>query len=238
MKLLIEHGAKVNHMAHGNNALISAAGAGRRQVYEYLLPLVSKKIRATVTEADLATGEKLRARVADPHADEFVMAAARGKLDEVKAALAAGANPNAFNSSGATALHDAAYYGHLPVIETLLAAGADVNIFGEDTGMGANNTALGLVAASGYTRDHEAIIRTLVAAGAAVDVQDPQGTTPLMRAVGLGFHGFPQSVQALLDAGANMEMKDSFGRTALKLAIERKLDDIARMLRAAGAKEP
>jgi ankyrin repeat protein len=78
VKLLIEHGAKVNHMAHGNNALISAAGAGRRQVYEYLLPLVSKKIRATVAEADLATGEKLRARVADPHSDEFVMAAARG----------------------------------------------------------------------------------------------------------------------------------------------------------------
>jgi ankyrin repeat protein len=238
VELLIEHGAKLNHMSHGNNVLTVAAASGQRHVYEYLRPLVSAKIRATASDADLSEGEMLRARRDDPRVDEFVMAAARGKLDEIKSALEDGANPNVFNSNGQTALQYAAYYGHLPVVEALLTAGADIDIRTEEKGVGIGMTALSFIAGSGYTRGHEAIIQTLVAAGADIDAQTGQGTTPLMLAASSGVAGFPQAVKALLEAGADTELTDVYGRTALKLALDRKLDEIAVMLRKAGAKEP
>jgi ankyrin repeat protein len=62
--------------------------------------------------------------------------------------------------------------------------------------------------------------------------------TPLMMAASLGVAGFPEAVAALLEAGADMEIKDQYGRTVLKLALDRKLDDIVALLRASGAKEP
>jgi uncharacterized protein len=237
VKTLIDHGAKLNHMSHGNNVLTVAAAAGQRHVYEYLRPLVSPKIRATASEADLSKGEMLRARRDDPRVDEFVMAAARGKLDKIKSALEDGANPNVFNSNGWTALQYAAYYGHLPVVEALLAAGADVDMRTEDDRGGAGMTALGFIAGSGYTRDHEAIIQTLVAAGADIDVQTGQGTTPLMLAASSGVAGFPRAVKTLLDAGADTELADVYGRTALKLALDRKLEEIGAILREGGAQE-
>lgn len=242
VKLLIEHGADINHWSRENNVLIVAASAGNRKNYEYLRPLVSKRIRATATEADVARGEVLRARNRDPLVDEFVLAAARGKLEEVNSALAMGANPNSYNSNGWTPLQYAAYYGHSPVIDALLAAGAEVDMPAEDKGRAvAGLTALGFVSGSGYTRDHEAIIRRLIAAGARVDVQDARGTTPLMQATDYGFPnspGLPAAARALLEAGANLELKDAAGRTALKIAIDRKRSAIAEMLRAAGAQEP
>jgi hypothetical protein len=239
VKLLIEHGAKLNHMSQGSNVLIVAAAAGHRRVYEFLRPLVSEQIRATTSEADLVKGEMRRARQDDPRVDRFVRAAALGKLDEVKSALAEGADSNALNSDGHSPLQFAACRGHLPVVEALLAAGAKVDLRSEGKeGQGPGMTALGYIARSGYTRDHRVIIRTLVAAGADVDVQAGQGMTPLMMAASLGVAGFPEAVAALLEAGADMEIKDQYGRTVLKLALDRKLDDIVTLLRASGAKEP
>jgi ankyrin repeat protein len=57
-------------------------------------------------------------------ADEFVRAAARGRIDQVRLMLACGFPPDAMDDTGATALHQAAWRGQVPIVELLLARGA------------------------------------------------------------------------------------------------------------------
>ncbi len=52
----------------------------------------------------------------------------RNPADAVKLLLEAGANPNALSGGGDTALHLAAYGGHLEPIRELIAGGADVSV--------------------------------------------------------------------------------------------------------------
>ncbi|KAK4141525.1 vegetative incompatibility protein HET-E-1 [Dichotomopilus funicola] len=65
---------------------------------------------------------------------------------------------------------------------------------------------------------HEAVVRILLAAGAAVDMKDRyNGQTPLSRAAQEGREAF---VQILLDAGAAVDTKDGHGQTPLSRAAE------------------
>jgi ankyrin repeat protein len=57
-------------------------------------------------------------------ADEFVRAAARGAIGQVRLMLACGFPPDLVGESGATALQQAAWRGQVPVVELLLAHGA------------------------------------------------------------------------------------------------------------------
>ena len=55
------------------------------------------------------------------------LAAGEGRLPAVRYLLNEGANVNAHESDGNTALTEATFYGHAPVIKELLLRGADVN---------------------------------------------------------------------------------------------------------------
>ena len=71
-------------------------------------------------------------------------------LDLVKLLISSGAEVNARRRDGLTALHSAAYRGHVRVIETLLAHGADATIRGYDgAGAHAGQTAADMAAAQG-----------------------------------------------------------------------------------------
>jgi ankyrin repeat protein len=73
--------------------------------------------------------------------------------------VSSGADVNARRRDGLTALHSAAYRGHLKVIETLLASGADPIIRGhEGAGPHAGRTAADVAAAQG--RAEAAILLT------------------------------------------------------------------------------
>jgi uncharacterized protein len=61
-------------------------------------------------------------------------------------------------------------------------------------------------------RGNAAEVRSLLAAGARLDVQDGNGNTALMLAAQ---YGRSDNVQLLLDAGADVHLKNSHGRTAL-----------------------
>lgn len=59
------------------------------------------------------------------------IAAARGKVDEVRALLEGGADPNVRCEHGVTALHDAVGQGHLEIVALLLQNGANPDIRAE-----------------------------------------------------------------------------------------------------------
>jgi ankyrin repeat protein len=67
-----------------------------------------------------------------------------------------------------------------------------------------------------------------------VNAKDECGRTALMRAA---HHGSADNVKTLLDMGADVNASDLWDVTALVMATARGRDDIALLLREAGAKE-
>jgi ankyrin repeat protein len=168
-----------------------------------------------------------RAAAAAPAATAVAEAAMREDLAGVKAALAAGADVNGAQGDGMTALHWAADRGTSNIAAAVLAAGANV---GAVTRLGAY-TPLHLAARRGHdavaaqllqakaeasalastgvaplhlaaAAGKRALVDALVAAGADVDVREPQwGQTPLMFAAAAGR---TDVVRALAAAGADV----------------------------------
>jgi hypothetical protein len=60
------------------------------------------------------------------------LAAGEGKLEVVRYLLDEGADANAREELGHTALAEAAYYGHVDVVKELLLRGADINAVSDD----------------------------------------------------------------------------------------------------------
>ena len=85
-------------------------------------------------------------------------------------------------------------------------------------------------------RDADAV-RLLMQRGVRINAQDNEGNTALMMAVTKGSSG----VQALLDAGADPNIKNKAGKTALQIAQENKHEtsrnEIVKLLQEHGAKE-
>jgi ankyrin repeat protein len=106
-------------------------------------------------------------------ANDLIDAVTRNDLEGVRAALAVGADPNARDVRGVSALIHAAARRQGQIAKALIAAGADVNATGV-------YSPTALVAAID-TGDIE-MMRTLLAAGARRDLMDSRGIAPLMSA--------------------------------------------------------
>jgi uncharacterized protein len=75
-------------------------------------------------------------------------------------------------------------------------------------------------------------IENFLALGVDPNEPEPDGTTPLMRAV----HGqMPNTAQLLIDAGADVKKANTYGVTALYIAAQAGDEGATRMLLAAGA---
>lgn len=93
-----------------------------------------------------------------PQADALLRAAREGNADTVKALLSAsGADVNATDELGSTALMEAARYGHDDVVRSLLEAGADIKARDRE-----GKTALMLAVTGG----HDDVVKVLKQAGA------------------------------------------------------------------------
>ena len=143
----------------------------------------------------------------------FLELAGKAYATAVAKALREGANPNARDKYGTTALMRATKVGNVGSVAALLQAGADVNAqdeWGKTVLMGA------LMDNTGW-QDNADVVGLLLASGANVNAATKDGETALMHAAR---YGNAKSIRALLAAGADVKAADKDGSTALMHAAE------------------
>lgn len=156
--------------------------------------------------------------------DDLRDAAYENDLAAVQAFLAKGADIEARDRDGDTALHMAAIQASPAVIAALIAAGADPNALSTD-----GQTPLFHAAEHGNLP----AVQALLVAGADVNARTKAGHTPLFYAIEQGHRPV---VEALLAAGADLAARDKDGDTPLDLATYSHRDDIADLLRRKGGR--
>lgn len=152
-----------------------------------------------------------------------------GKLPPVQglqALLKAGGDPNKPDANGNTPLHFAAEHKAIESIKLLLAAGANINMQNKK-----GETPLFCAVEEGAGLE---IVKVLLAAGADPNIAATKrnNSTPLIEAVR---EAQPEVLDALLAAGAKVDMAVANGRTALIFAIRDEALPLIRKLLAAGA---
>jgi len=187
--------------------------------------------------------------------DDMIQAVGNDRVDELKALLARGMDPDSIDANGEPMLGIAARNGYARIVKTLLAAKAHPNApnrFGDTPMMlaalkgdldavralqegGAAVNARGwtplIYAATG---GHDDVAKFLLAHGADVNAVAPNGTTALMMAI---HEHRPGTARLLLRHGADVDRRNQDGATALQWAKRGNEDDLVKELRRAGAKE-
>jgi tetratricopeptide (TPR) repeat protein len=149
--------------------------------------------------------------------NKLMSEAINNNAKEVRALAEKGANVNAKDSDGATALIWAAYYGNTDVVRVLIEKGADVN-----AGNNKKQTALHLAADKGHTN----IARLLVDKGADVNAKDMFNDTAALIA---DKQNHPQTAAAIRRQGGGSAQKDF---DALIRSGSQDLETIVRMARS------
>ena len=145
---------------------------------------------------------------------------------EVVACLNAGANPNARNGSGATALHLAARFNPSgAVIGALVDAGADLHL--------RDNPGRAPLHLAAWQNPSVAVIKALIDAGADPNMLNDRGRAPLHLAAMQ--NPSVAVIKALIDAGADPNMLNDTGLTPLRLAAGVNSQAVFEALLGAGA---
>src|SRR5262245_11169898 len=150
-------------------------------------------------------------------------AAKSGDKDTLRTLLRKGADVNAVERDGSTALPWAAYRDDLESVDLLIRAGAKVNAAND---LGA--TPLWTACQNGS----EPMVRRLLAAGANPNAKLLLGETLLMVAARVGN---PAVVEQLLAKGADVNARAARNQTALMWAVAQKHPDVVKVLLARGA---
>ena len=223
--LLLEKGSAVNAKDGKNKTPLDYA--------------IAKK-RTEVIELLRAKGGKTTKELLA--ADDIFAAAEVGDVESIKKLLAGGADVNAKNKGGYTALHLAAKRGQAAAAAALLEAKADIGLASKS-----GKTALHYVA---YYNGNLDLAKVLLDAGAAVNAKDGKNKTPLDYALSkkrtelaellraksgkttkellaaddifaAAEVGDVESIKKLLAGGADVNAKNKGGYTALHLAAKR-----------------
>ncbi|MCL1876305.1 MAG: ankyrin repeat domain-containing protein [Synergistaceae bacterium] len=180
-------------------------------------------------EEKTGDGENAAPAGAAMSTDDFLELCKSGTVQQIEAAIKAGADVNAKNDDGLTALMAAALKNNAEATKMLIKAGADVNA--KD-----NEDWTALMAAT--LENSAEVTNALIKAGADVNARNDEDLTVLMIAVDysgttVGSRG-AEVVNALIQAGANVNAKSNDGKTALSFAVKR-YSDIVSLLLANGA---
>jgi ankyrin repeat protein len=237
MQLLIQRGApaEARTLQGGHVPLHSAARVGQTSSMQLLLDA-----KAGVDAADHKGYHPLFHAIVDGHVDSvqvlldagadasglFLSAVCRGHHQIVCFLISRGANANERTKcvDQLSALHFAAWWGHIQTVQELLAAGADVSAVASTCRV----TALYLAAEDG----HDGVVQLLLDNGADADAATASGSTALHVAAQCGH---AKVAKLLLSAGANVASRDAAGFTPLHIAAAKGYAAIACKLVAAGA---
>jgi len=189
-------------------------------------------------------------------------AAAGDDVAAIAKLLSEGAEIDARDGAGATALLVATHGNRVAAARTLIEAGADVNAkddiedspylyagarvhleilkmtLSHGADLKSTNRYGGTALIPASERGHVDTVRTLIAAGVDVDHVNKLGWTALLEAIILGDGGerHQRIVGLLADAGANVNLADGNGVMPLQHARNRGFEEIEKRLVAAGAR--
>ena len=216
-----------------------------------LLAVLPASAQVAPTEVDLRAYRGLHA------------AAARGDIADIESRIAAAENKEALDARHRTPLHVAVYQKQRDAARALIRLGADPNkldidrydiitiaAVANDVPMlrialegGGNPKAVtsrydgtALIAAAHL--GHAEVVRTLIAAKAPLDHVNNLQWTALIESIVLGDGGntHTETLRALVEAGADVNIPDGSGSTPLKLARSRGYREMVAVLERAGAK--
>lgn len=173
----------------------------------------------------MGTGESTTVRPLN-ESDRYLEAVRQGDLTAVRASLKAGADPNARDGHGSSALLlGARKTESLDLLRFLRKASAPDALHAADT---AGRSPLSWAAGQGSP----AVVQYLLAEGARLEQADRDGRTPLFHAV---LAGRKEAARILIDAGAALDVQDRFGDTPLMMAGMKGRMELVRLLLASGA---
>ena len=183
------------------------------------------------------------AHINEPDPDPLFWAASYNAKNTATLLLEHGADINRKNSGGLTSLMLAAEYGFTSILSILIAHKASLNLQ-DNQGLNA------LMLSAEYGRIN--CVNILLDAGAALNMQDSEGSTALMRAaitlINMLEEGetneevlvasrdsFQEITAALLARGAQVNIPDNDGATALTLAVQTNTPSVVTQLLNTGA---
>lgn len=222
------------------------------------IALAAALLFASAAQAQVAPSATEVASYAGLHA-----AAQRGDAEAIRRLRAQGADVNPRDARGRTPLHVATFARQREAIRALVQAGADLGLLENDrydavtiASVADDEETLRLLLSLGASAKlvtsrydgtaliaaahlgHAGVVRQLIGAGAPLDHVNNLHWTATIESIVLGDGGprHQETLKALIDAHANLQLADRTGATPLQLARSRGYTAMVLMLERAGAR--
>lgn len=193
-------------------------------------------LHAAAARGDIADIEKRIASAEDKeaidarHRTPLHVAVYRKQHDAARALIRLGADPNKLDIDRYDIITIAAVANDVPMLKIALEGG------GNPKAITSRYDGTALIAAAHL--GHVEVVRALIAARAPLDHVNNLQWTALIESIVLGDGGknHTETLRALVDAGANVNIPDGSGSTPLKLAKTRGYREMIAILEKSGAK--